>query len=174
MRSTTTTTKPRRRHHAIRLAIAGAIAALTSSAALVACERHADIRDELDSSTLDPTPQLDSGTIPILDSGLGSDAYPTCGDRPAGACQGPVDFPCNFSSWVTGLAASCQKMTGCKTNGFLEVTLGADGCATDLGMEQPNDAIVKCLLAELGSVHCPCGESVVTYYFGAANTGSCP
>ena len=166
-------TKPRRLLQATQLVIASALAALASSAALVACERTADIRDEPDSSTIDPTPVLDAGAIPILDSGLGSDAYPACGDRPNGACQGPVDFPCNFSSWVTGLAASCQKMTGCKTNGFVEVTLGADGCVTDLGMEHPNDAIVKCLLAELGSVHCPCGESIATYYFGASNTGAC-
>ena len=67
-------TKPRRLLHATQLVIASALAALASSAALVACERSADIRDEPDSSTIDPTPQLDAGAIPILDSGLGSDA----------------------------------------------------------------------------------------------------
>jgi hypothetical protein len=167
-------TQPRRLPHTIRLALACVVAALPTSALLVACERYADIRDEPDASTIDPVPQLDSGDVPALDSGLGTDAYPSCGDRSGGKCQGPADFPCNFSGWVTSTAASCQTATGCKTNGFLKVTLGADGCVTELGMEQPNDAIVACLLAELGSVRCPCQEAEVTHFFGATNTGPCP
>jgi hypothetical protein len=157
----------------VRLFLACAAVALGAHAAgaLGACSRHADIRDEPDVGTIDPNPDLDAGDIPDLDSGLASDAYPTCADRPQGDCYGSVDFPCDFVSWMNQTAASCQLATGCKTNGWLEVTMGADGCVAAIGMDQPNDEMVACLLAEFGSVQCPCGEIQGTYFFGLDNMG---
>jgi hypothetical protein len=147
--------------------------ALATTLAGAACERQADLRDEPLPDLLEPTPTLDAGDIPELDAGLGSDAYPACEDRPGGACVGPIDFPCAFDGWVSDTAARCQSETGCKTNGWLEVTMAADGCVSDIGMDNPNPEMVACLLEELGSIHCPCGEGVSTYYFGEGNDGMC-
>jgi hypothetical protein len=72
-----------------------------------------------------------------------------------------------------GRAIFCQATTGCKTNGWLAVKLGADGCVLEIGMDQPNDDIVGCLLSEFGAVRCPCGALELEYFFGYANMG-CP
>ncbi|MDC3962294.1 hypothetical protein [Polyangium jinanense] len=148
-------------------------AGLGALATPLACIRHADIRDEPDSSILDRPPDFDAGGIPELDSGLGSDAYPLCADRPTGKCVGSNDFPCAFEDWVPAMAKACQEASGCKTNGWLEVQMGPDGCVEALGMEEPNDEVVACLVAEMGAVKCPCGEGITKYYFGAGNVGPC-
>jgi hypothetical protein len=151
-----------------------AAAALVLGAGLGACARHADIRDEPDAGGIDPGPHLDAGDIPVLDSGLGTDAYPACAERPVGDCQGSNDFPCDFASWVNSTAAACQQATGCQTNGWLEVEMGSDGCVVEIAMDEPNDEIVACLLAEFGSVRCPCDARQITYFFGQGNQGVCP
>jgi hypothetical protein len=166
-----------RRARALRLGwvfAACAAAAFGLSAAPGACTRHADIRDEPDAGGIDPNPELDAGDIPGLDSGLGTDAYTACAERPIGDCQGTNDFPCDFTTWANSTAASCQVETSCVTNGWLEVKMGADGCVVEIGMTQPNDEIVACLLEEFGAVRCPCGEREITYFFGQGNQGLCP
>jgi hypothetical protein len=151
-----------------------ALVALEMCVLLVACERHADIRDEPDASLIvKPMPEIDAGDIPELDSGLVTDAYPLCGDRSVSNCRGPVDFPCAFQAWVNSTAADCQEATSCKTNGFLEVKLGADGCVVEIGMDQPNDDIVACIVSEFGSQRCLCGEDTAMYFFGYTNMGAC-
>jgi len=139
------------------------------------CVRKADIIDEPD-AFVPTTPTLEAGVTPIVDSGLGTDAFPSCAERPFGACQGPVDFPCSFQSWVTVSANKCQKQTNCSTNGWLRVHLGAGGCVDAIGMDQPNEAAIRCLAAEFGPYRCPCRTSEVTHFFGLANTpdsGTC-
>jgi hypothetical protein len=170
--------EPRLRAHRIARRAAGvlltaALAAITAFMPVVACVRHADVRDEPDADLLGKDPQLDAGDIPELDSGIGGDAFPQCGDRPIGDCQGTNDFPCAFDTWVTSTAASCQEATGCATNGWLEVKMGADGCVNSIGMDQPNAEIVACLTGELGSVRCPCIAGEATYFFGYGNAGAC-
>jgi hypothetical protein len=64
--------------------------------------------------------------------------------------------------------------TSCATNGWLEVKMGADGCVVEIGMTEPNDEIVACLLEEFGAVRCPCGAGEITYFFGLSNQGVCP
>lgn len=149
------------------------VSALGGGALAAACSRHADLRDEREVSFIDPTYELDAGDIPSLDAGLGSDAYQACMDRPLGDCVGVNDFPCDFLHWVNKTAESCQAATGCSTNGWLEVKMGADGCVYDVGMEQPNEAIVACLLAELGAFRCTCGKVETQYFFGLGNSGTC-
>jgi hypothetical protein len=139
------------------------------------CSRQADIVDEPDGFG-GPMPTLEAGPTPIVDSGLGTDAFPSCAQRPLGGCQGPSDFPCSFQAWVNVSAAKCQRVTNCSTNGWLRVHLGAEGCVDAIGMDQPNEAAVRCLAAELGPFRCPCRTSEVTYFFGLANTpdsGTC-
>jgi hypothetical protein len=135
--------------------------------------RHADIRDEPDAAIITPDPVLDAGDIPVLDSGLGTDAFPPCGERPLGECYGTLDFPCGMEGWVIKTAEACQEATSCATNGWLEVKMGADGCVQAIGMDQPNDAIVACILAEMGTVQCPCSITESTYFFGFGNDGVC-
>jgi len=153
--------------------LAAAAASFLAPAAVASCERHADIRDEREQEFVAP-PQLDAGDIPELDSGLGGDAFPACAERPVGSCAGPIDFPCAFAGWVDDTAESCQQATGCKTNGWLEVHMGNDGCVAAIGMDEPNAEIVGCLLEEFGSVTCPCTAEEETYFFGNDNDGTCP
>ena len=147
--------------------------ALGATAVPLACTRHADLRDEPDSSILDRPPEFDAGGIPELDSGLGSDAHPLCAERPTGECVGSNDFPCGFEDWVLATAKECQTASGCKTNGWLEVKMGPSGCVEGIGMEEPNNEVVACLVAEMGAVKCPCGEGISKYYFGSGNVGAC-
>jgi len=143
---------------------------------LAGCMRRADIVDEPDGIGGPITPTLEAGPTPTVDSGLGTDAFASCTDRPFGMCQGPVDFPCAFPTWVNNTASKCQRLSMCATNGWLRVALGAEGCVDAIGMDQPNDAVVRCLAAELGATRCPCRPSEVTYFFGVANSpdsGTC-
>lgn len=150
-----------------------ALLALLFAPVAVACVREADLRDEPDGGAIDTPQELDAGELPELDAGLGSDAFAPCAEREQGDCVGTNDFPCAFGTWVNKVAAACQMATGCATNGFLEVGMGAEGCVVSIAMDQPNDAIVACLLAELGSKQCPCGETQAKYFFGQGNTGTC-
>jgi hypothetical protein len=151
-----------------------ASAALAGPAVVVtACSRRANIYDDPDAGSFETDPTLEAGDVPEIDSGIGSDSFPPCAERPFGECQGPVDFPCNFAGWVTDVAAACQEQTGCKTNGWLEVTLGDDGCVASLGMHEPNDEIVACLVERLGALRCPCEAATTTYYFGVGHSGGC-
>jgi len=140
------------------------------------CVRHADIVDEPDAFFGARMPTLEAGATPIADSGLGTDAFPSCAERPFGGCQGPTDFPCAFQNWVNVTAAKCQKLSMCSTNGWLRVYLGTEGCVDAIGMEQPNEATIRCLAADFGLTRCPCRTSEVTYFFGLANSpdsGTC-
>ncbi len=140
-----------------------------------ACTRYADIRDEPDASLFEGhTPTIEAGVLPELDAGLNSDAYPACLDRPMGNCYGTLDFPCGFVYWANTVADKCQKETGCKTNGWLQVTMNHDGCVSSIAMDEPNPEIVACLMAEFAPVNCPCNETETTHFFGLGNTGVCP
>jgi hypothetical protein len=163
----------RARRAAGALVAAGA-AALGATLPHAACVRHADIVDEPDAALIHKPPPIDAGDIPELDAGLGSDAFAACADRPGANCYGTIDFPCGFEAWVASTAVRCQKETGCKTNGWLEVTLSASGCVTAVAMDEPNDDVVACLVAEFGATSCECTESVVSYFFGSAHVGPCP
>jgi hypothetical protein len=135
-----------------------------------ACSRQADLLDEPDAISGPHIPSLDSGNIPVIDSGVETDAYPACAARPVSGCQGPVDFPCGFKSWADFAARQCQLRTNCSAKGWLQVKLGDDGCVATLGMDQPSDAIVSCLAAELTASRCPCHSLETTYFFGLANS----
>lgn len=150
-------------------ALAGALAA--PPAALVACGRHADLYDEPDAALMPPPPAFDAGAVIPVDAALRSDANPPCGERPLGPCTGPVDFPCDFENFILFAAEQCQKATGCKTNGQLQVTLATDGCVSEIAMEVPNQAMIDCLVERVDAVHCPCGASTTNYSFGHGNDG---
>jgi hypothetical protein len=147
------------------------LAVLATLFAAPGCGREADLYDEPDGfgGTTTP-PRLEAGATPIVDSGLGTDAFPPCSQRPVGGCQGPVDFPCAFTTWVDVTAIKCQKLTSCSANGWLRVYLGVEGCIDAIGMDQPSAAIARCLEAEFGPYRCPCRTSEATHFFGLANS----
>lgn len=141
---------------------------------LAACTRTADLRDEADGGTIATDPSLDAGVIPDLDAGLDSDAFAPCEERPVGqGCVGTNDFPCAFGTWINAVAANCQIVTGCNTNGWLSAEMDDSGCVRAIGMDNPNDAMVACLVAELASVQCPCPSVSAKYFFGLGNDGVC-
>lgn len=138
------------------------------------CRREADIFDEPDAGIINtPTIGLD-GDVPRLDAALGPDAYPACEERSLANCPGANDFYCGFVQWVQRVAKECQTQTGCVTDGWLVVKMGSNGCVAEIGMDEPNDEIVACLLDQMGSTRCACQEMTTTYYFGSANDGVCP
>lgn len=158
-----------------RFLLLACAALLLPFGALHACTRHADVRDDVgQTQSFDPSPDFDAD-VPPLDADLSSDAFATCADRPLGDCVGSNDFLCGFAVWAVDVAKKCQIDTGCKTNGTVEITMGAEGCVTGLGMDEPNDDIVACLVAEIDAVRCPClEEESISYYFGVGNMGVCP
>ena len=50
---------------------------------------------------------------------------------------------------------SCLLQT-CTANGWLRVTIGPDGCVASLEMDEPDEALIACMVAELGPIRCPC------------------
>jgi hypothetical protein len=157
-----------RRLRMVRLAsVVGGMVALH----LGGCMRHAEIIDKEDALVVAPPPELDSGIIPELDSGLGSDAFGSCSSRLVGKCEGPVDFGCTFKNWVDTTAVRCNAATGCKTTGWLEVKLDGEGCVGAIGMTQPNDAILKCLINEFITTRCSCSKLERKYFFGFTAAG---
>lgn len=161
---------------ALRVALLVALPALVLPLALQAgaCSRHVELRADPDGSLLTGDPTLDAGTIADLDSGLGTDAFPPCATRSDNECYGTSDFPCAFSEWAERTALECQRATDCVTNGYLHVTLDDEGCVSAIGMTEPNDAMVACLLGVFGTQRCACGASDMTQFFGLTNTGTCP
>jgi hypothetical protein len=152
-----------------------AAAAFLPFAALHACTRHADVRDDVgQTQTFDDTPDMDAD-IPPLDVDLSNDMFATCAERPTGDCVGSNDFLCGFAPWAIDIAKNCQQETGCKTNGTIEITMGAEGCVTAIAMDEPNDDIVACVVAAVTAVKCPCVEQEkISHYYGIGNTGTCP
>ena len=154
--------------------VALALVALTGGAltASGACVRHADIYDEPDGGSIMTTPQFDAGKVMPIDAGLRDDGGLPCEGRPyAVECKGPADFPCDFEGFVLLTATQCQAATGCQTNGILEVKLATDGCVAEVGMSQPNAAMVDCLVDIYQAVRCPCGASELSISLGHENDG---
>ena len=139
------------------------------------CTRHADIVDEPDGAAIPTVTSTQDAELPAIDASFESDAFADCADRPnSPECTGPVDFPCDFVNWARTAAKNCQTQTGCVTNGSVAVKLDAGGCVTGIAMDQPNDAVVACLVTALSGKKCPCPAMQTTYFFGAGNTGPCP
>jgi hypothetical protein len=167
-------TQPGRTRRPALIVALVALVALVASYAIAACSRHADIKDEPDSGTdLGPNAPRPDGGVPLVeDSGLDDPSLTPCADRPEnGACRGANDFPCNFAGWVPVLAEECQTETGCSSNGWVELELADDGCATAIYMDQPNAAYVTCLVSKLGAYRCPCEGMSFGHFLGIGNDG---
>jgi hypothetical protein len=108
-------------------------------------------------------------TIP--DAGLNAAELEMCSERPEGDCRGENDFPCDFEFWLSQVLQECQERTGCQANDWVSVDLN-DGCATALGMVEPNHDFIACIVQTLGAFRCPCvGRLHSKRFLGVSNDG---
>jgi hypothetical protein len=147
---------------------------LAASWLLLGCSRRAEIEDAPDAGTV-PTMEVPrpEGGIPLVEGApLENTNGQSCAERPVqSACRGANDFGCDFDGWVQQLTKDCQVQTDCHTDGWVEVRLGPEGCATELRMEDPDEAYVACVSEQLREYSCPCAESVGSRFLGLAHDG---
>lgn len=141
---------------------------------LLACSRRAEIEnapDGIDVVVTQP-PRPDGGVPVVAEAPLENADGLTCAERPTqAACRGVNDFPCDFGGWLEDLAEHCQRRTQC-TDGWLEVQLDPDGCATELRMEDPDPPYVACITAALSKYRCPCDAVLGSRFLGLGH-GDC-
>jgi hypothetical protein len=156
---------------ALTAACLGLVLALT-----LACSRKAEIEDAPDAGGVTPmqVPFPEDGVPPVEDSGIGAGGA-ACVDRESQpACFGVNDFPCAFDDWIRTLTDACQTQTDCHTDGWVEVVTDAEGCASELRMEDPDPEYVECMTRQLNRYRCgQCAEVLSNRFLGASNDG-CP
>ncbi len=153
------------------LIAAGALALVVGSSAS-ACSRQQNLVDEPDSgSSVTALPSCDGGIPEVADSGIASEELVTCAERPLGDCQGANDFPCEFEFWFGEVVAACQSRATCPAKGCVEATMGSDGCVTSIGMTEPQDEFVACLVESFGAYRCPCGMTFARRFLGLGASG---
>jgi hypothetical protein len=166
--------EPRRRE---RLPLTALITALLLAGLLSGCSRRAEVEDapvdQLPSTPEVPTPE---GGVPVVDdSGLDVSVGSCEGRAGQPACAGANDFLCVFDRWLIELSETCQTQTGCRTNGWLEVAMGPEGCATELRMDKPNPEFVACVTEQLNQHRCSgCPNVSASQFLGAAREGCQP
>jgi len=142
---------------------------------LLACSRRqAEIENVPDAgAVVVPEPSRPDGGVPVVAAAPLENAQGlACRDRPSqAACQGVNDFPCDFDGWFQDLAAGCQRNTDC-TDGWVEAQVGAEGCADELRMEDPDPAFVACISEQLSKYRCPCADVVGSRFMGLGH-GEC-
>lgn len=143
---------------------------------LAACSRRAEIENAPDAGVV-PTmevPKPDGGVPLVTDAALDHPDGLSCRERPRNAlCGGANDFGCDFDGWFQRVVSDCQNQTDCHTDGWAEALVDADGCVSELRLEDPDPEIVACIVAELRQYQCPCDSVVGSIYLGLANDG-CP
>jgi hypothetical protein len=162
--------REQRRGSRLPLKLVWSIAVLGS----LACSRRAEIENAPDAGEIPVTevPQPDAGVPPVVDASLQNADGLACADRPVQvACVGVNDFPCAFDAWLQTLAQACQVQTDCHTDGWLEVQIGSDGCASELRMEDPDAAYVACIAEQLSRYQCPCADVVGSRFLGLGHDG---
>jgi len=132
------------------------------------CSRQADIYDEPEVVVTPPPNEPEEvPSVPDLDLS----EFPECSERPEGDCRGVNDFPCGFTAHADDVIQACFLATECSANGWVSVSLGEDGCLSDIGMDMPNAAFAACLEEALGPVQCPCGETTRKVFLGVDHDG---
>ena len=159
---------------ALATAWAGLVLALAPG--LSVCSRKAEIEDAPDAGGVMPMqlPFPEDGVPVVEDSGVGTGSA-ACVDRESQpACVGVNDFPCAFDAWIRTVTDACQSQTDCHTDGWVEVITDAEGCASELRMEDPDPQYVECMTHELNRYRCgQCADVLSNRFLGASNDG-CP
>src|SRR5215207_7006057 len=111
------------------------LAAVTVLLLLSSCSRRAEIENSPDGGQVpvNEVPRPADGVPVVEDAPLSNAEGLTCADRPTQfACRGANDFGCAFDDWFQALTEQCQQLTDCHTDGWVEVFVGSDGCASEL------------------------------------------
>lgn len=134
----------------------------------IGCTREAEIYDEPETFEPPPLPmQGETPSVPDLDL----EDFPECSARPEGQCRGVNDFPCAFTEHAADVIESCFDSTDCRADGWVSVSLGEDGCLSDIGMEYVETTFAECVKDAIGPIQCPCGESEHAVFLGVDNDG---
>jgi hypothetical protein len=148
---------------------------MASVFAVLACSRRVEIENAPDAGDVtvnEPPPRPDGGVPVVTGARFDHPDGVACPDRPVeSSCQGANDFPCNFEGWLENVAEVCQRRTQC-TDGWLEVEVGAEGCPTELRMEDPDPPYVECVTDMLSRYRCPC-KNVASARFLGLDHGEC-
>jgi hypothetical protein len=149
------------------------LAAFVLALQVLACSRHAEIEDAPEDTVPVTEVPKPAGGVPVVeDAPLDNAERLSCAERPVqAACQGVNDFPCNFDGWLRQLAQACQTQTDCHTDGWIEVAVDTDGCASELRMEDPDPPYVACITEQLSQYQCPCTDVVGSHFLGLAHDG---
>ena len=149
-------------------------ALLGAALLLFACSRRAEIENAPDAGSVPVTevPRPADGVPLVEDANLENAEGLTCGERPTqAACRGANDFGCDFDGWLQTLAEACQQQTDCHTDGWVEVLVGPEGCASELRMEDPDAAYVACVTEQLSQYQCPCRDVLGSRFLGLSHDG---
>jgi hypothetical protein len=139
-----------------------------------ACSRRAEIENAPEGGqvAVDEVPRPADGVPLVEDAPLENAEGLTCAERPTQvACRGANDFGCAFDEWLQTLAEQCQQLTDCHTDGWLEVFVGTDGCASELRMEDPDAPYVACISELLSQYRCPCPGVLGSRFLGLSHDG---
>lgn len=141
---------------------------------LLGCSRRAEIEDAPDAGGVPvmEVPRPDGGIPVVEDAPLANSEGLDCNQRPRQpACGGANDFGCDFDGWLQLLAEMCQQQTDCHTDGWVEVLVGPEGCATELRMEDPDEPYVACISEQLSQYNCPCKDVLGSRFLGLSHDG---
>lgn len=150
------------------------LAVLGGTLLLLGCSRRAEIENAPDAGSVPvmEVPRPDGGIPLVEDAPLASGDGLDCKERPRQpACGGTNDFGCDFDGWLQTLAQACQQQTDCHTDGWVEVLVGPEGCATELRMEDPDSAYVACISEQLSRYSCPCMDVLGSRFLGLSHDG---
>ena len=158
------------RAHTGRMVVACAV----SSMLVLACGRRAEIfgeeeprareRDSGVDRAAGPASPPDGGVPVLVDAGLEYEAD-ACAARSV-TCPTNSDFPCQRHAWYGKLIERCREGAGC-VHGWLSIRLESPGCASELGMTDPNPAFVACMVEQLNLGRCPCPAELTNVHLGA-------
>lgn len=138
-----------------------------------ACSRQAEI-EALPEPSVTPTVEvpLPADGLLVVETNLDHPDGLGCNQRPTQqACAGTNDFLCDFERWLEQLTSECQQQTDCRTDGWVEVALDENGCASELRMEFPNPPFADCLSVELRKYQCRCPGVSGSIYLGLGHSG---
>ena len=144
--------------------------------ALHGCSRRAEIAGGPDGGlVLPPRPVDPLGDAGLVDIEPGTTPPPPCEERPSDpGCTGVNDFPCDFVGWASDVAAECQALTDCRSNGVLAVDMGNNGCISRIAMSEPNAAFAACLRERFDHGRCSCAAQSTQEFLGIGNEGCQP
>ena len=151
------------------------VACTVISMLALACGRRAEIFGEeqprgrerdsaVDRAGSNPNPTPPDGGVPVLvEAGLEFEGG-ACATRLV-TCPSTSDFPCQRNAWYGRIVERCRESAGC-VRGWLSIRLEGAGCASELGMTDPNPAFVACVVEQLKLGRCPCPAELTNVHLG--------